>query len=110
MVNPYVRIRNISPIRRELKDAQLPGGRLVMEPGAETSIPREVYVRVARANAHWLLNLDSVTVQLDEGSVVPASDEGEPDTETFTCAGCGKQFGSKNGLSAHQRACKGKED
>ncbi len=69
MLSQYIRIKNRSEYRRVIEDSQLPGGRIILDPGEETSIRREVYARIARRHSHWLLNLDSPSAGAIEEAV-----------------------------------------
>lgn len=59
MLLPYITIRNISDTPRELKDVEIPGGRVVIPPGAEFPLVRSVYQRRVRANSSWMLVVGS---------------------------------------------------
>lgn len=58
MLVQYVVVTNDSERSRWLKDLQLPGARVLIEPGATLQIPYGVWLRNRRRHASWLKQLE----------------------------------------------------
>jgi hypothetical protein len=73
IISDYVRVKNGDTRPRAVVDPRLPMGRLVLQPGEETEIPRATYRRVLYLTQDWLVNLDSPTVSAAIEETAPAA-------------------------------------
>lgn len=60
MIPGWQPIRNVSSSPQPLKDALLPNGAIVVQPGETVSIPRDVYRRHMYRCQLWMANADVV--------------------------------------------------
>ena len=81
----FVQVRNNSDHLQVIRDPMVPGGVIRFAPGEEALISKDVYRRVFRRAATWMVNVDSETIRAGAPAVAePESPDPPADEPTYT--------------------------